>query len=233
ENKQRASVRMSQYLQSWKSIHPFADLSNPEKKKTFKPLKGVIKRPQLTSTVTNLHHSVSCIVVIFVTLFTVQMLVSDKICFSVKGLLLTLAVVVYLALFLHVFAERSRCLVYQLYNDTTPSVLKDPLIMSGVWLVIFYIVCLILARRDEMTCRVDFLLERCFQTEREEMETMENVNRLLLQNVMPLHVASFFMGKALLSKPKFSSVEKIKTIGSTYMAAAGVRHCPVGEDHKV
>ncbi|MED6238548.1 hypothetical protein ATANTOWER_024384 [Ataeniobius toweri] len=458
ENKQRASVRMSQYLQSWKSIHPFADLSNPEKKKTFKPLKGVIKRPQLTSTegklfqnspnrlsidssikgsldtvdiagrkakklnwltllfndlslekqfrlskVTNLHHSVSCIVVIFVTLFTVQMLVSDKdfemavsygvtfpvmvallviafaaymtklhsklplnvqwvlklsrnfttravlrlllvslcvlitllmailnfvflpgtnctsvankadleglrlytvpyylyccllamlgvivfvrICFSVKGLLLTLAVVVYLALFLHVFAERSRCLVNQLYNDTTPSVLKDPQIMSGVWLVIFYIVCLILARRDEMTCRVDFLLECCFQTEREEMETMENVNRLLLQNVMPLHVASFFMGKAvrnqdlysesydcvcvmfasmpqfkefysessangdgleclrflneiivdfddLLSKPKFSSVEKIKTIGSTYMAAAGVRHCPVGEDHK-
>lgn len=28
--KQRASVRMSQYLQSWQTIHPFADLSNPE-----------------------------------------------------------------------------------------------------------------------------------------------------------------------------------------------------------
>lgn len=37
----------------------------------------------------------------------------------------------------------------------------------------------------------------------------------------------------LLSKPKFSSVEKIKTIGSTYMAAAGLRHSPVGEDNKV
>uniref|UniRef100_A0A3Q0RI19 adenylate cyclase n=1 Tax=Amphilophus citrinellus TaxID=61819 RepID=A0A3Q0RI19_AMPCI len=107
------------------------------------------------------------------------------------------------------------------------------------------------------------------------METMENVNRLLLQNLMPLHVASFFIGKTinnqdlysesfdcvgvmfasmpefkefyhessankdgleclrflneiisdfdeLLSKPKFSSVVKIKTIGSTYMAAAGL-----------
>lgn len=29
------------------------------------------------------------------------------------------------------------------------------------------------------------------------METMENVNRLLLQNVLPLHVASFFMGKTI------------------------------------
>ncbi|MEQ2190649.1 hypothetical protein XENOCAPTIV_003702 [Xenoophorus captivus] len=57
---------------------------------------------------------------------------------------------------------------------------------------------------DEMTCRVDFLLERCFQTEREEMETMENVNRLLLQNVMPLHVASFFMGKAVRNQDLYS-----------------------------
>lgn len=28
-----------------------------------------------------------------------------------------------------------------------PGVLKDPRIMSGVWLVIFYVVCLILARQ--------------------------------------------------------------------------------------
>lgn len=28
-----------------------------------------------------------------------------------------------------------------------PGVLKDPQIMAGVWLVIFYIVCLILARQ--------------------------------------------------------------------------------------
>ncbi|XP_077598441.1 adenylate cyclase type 4 [Stigmatopora nigra] len=199
-----------------------------------------------------------------------------SICLSVKALLLTLAVVVYLALFLHVYANRSSCLVSLLYNNTaSPGVLKDPQIMAGVWLVIFYVVCLILARRDELGCRVDFLLEHCFELEQEEMETVENVNKLLLQNVLPLHVASFFMGKTvrnqdlysqsyecvcimfasvpqfkefysessfnrdgleclrflneiiadfdeLLSKPKFSSVEKIKTIGSTYMAAAGL-----------
>lgn len=207
-----------------------------------------------------------------------------KTCLSVKALLLTLAVVVYLALFLHVYAPRSFCLVQLLYNDTyKPGVLKDPQIMSGVWLVIFYIVCLILARQDELSCRVDFLLEHCFNLEHEEMETMENVNKLLLQNVLPQHVASVFIGKnirnqdlysqsydcvcvmfasvpqfkefynetsvnkegleclrflneiisdfdELLSKPKFSSVEKIKTIGSTYMAAAGLT--PPGEERK-
>ncbi|XP_033839987.2 adenylate cyclase type 4-like [Periophthalmus magnuspinnatus] len=207
-----------------------------------------------------------------------------KTCMSVKVLLLTLAVVVYLALFLHVYAPRSFCYVDLIYNGThKPGVLKDPQIMSGVWLVIFYVVGLILARQDELNCRVDFLLEHCFRLEREEMETMENVNKLLLQNVLPLHVASVFMGKnirnqdlysqsydfvcvmfasvpqfkefynedsfskegleclrflneiisdfdELLSKPKFSSVEKIKTIGSTYMAAAGLT--PPGEERK-
>ncbi|KAF7229888.1 adenylate cyclase type 2 isoform X1 [Nothobranchius furzeri] len=456
-SRQRASVRMSQYLQSWSIIHPFADLRNPEKKKHLRPFKDIIKRSQFAkegphgrdnpnrlsvdssirgsvdtvdivgkkakklnwltllfndfklerefrlSEVTGLHHSMSCAAGIFITLFIVQMLVSEmnyqigisygvtflgmlllqlitatgylekwrskmplcgqwllklsdgistivvvrmflvilcvliillmailnlfflpgnnstsvantteleglrlyalpyymyccllamlgvlmfiRICFSVKALLLTLAVVVYLALFLYVYAPMSSHLVDLQYNGTKPGVLKDPQIMSGIWLVIFYIVCLILARRDELTCRVDFLLERCFKAEQDEMETMENINKLLLENVMPLHVACFFMGKTvrnqdlyseshesvcvmfasipefkdfytesnvngdgleclrflneiivdfdgLLSKPKFSSVEKIKTIGSTYMAAVGLKHSPQGEDHK-
>ncbi|XP_017292989.1 adenylate cyclase type 4 isoform X2 [Kryptolebias marmoratus] len=457
ENSKRASLRMSQYLQAWKTVNPFEELSNPDKKKLFKPLKVAIKRPQLVqeeqshcenpnrlsvdssvrgsldtvdivgrktkklnwltllfkdfslekefrfSEVRDVHHSMSCMAAIFVTLFTVQMLVSEKnyqigvsygvtfpvmvlllaialtehlekmrskiplnaqwishlsrsvstrvvlrlfvvvlcvlitllmaflnliflqgdnctsvanttelegirlytvpyylyccllamlgvivfikISFSVKGLLLTLAVVVYLALFLDVYAPRSQCLIDLLYNGTKPGVLKDPQIMSGVWLVIFYFVCLILARQDELTCRVDFLLDRCFKTEQEEMETIENINKLLLDNVMPPHVGSFFMGKTvsnqdlysqsyecvcvlfasipqfkdfytesnvngdgleclrllneiivdfdeLLIKPKFSSVEKIKTIGSTYMAAVGLTHLPQGEDNK-
>lgn len=459
DNRQRASVRMSQYLQSWRNIHPFADLSNPNSAASKKPImptnsalsqsymptegspfqndswlvvdNGVrgsldtidiagrrlkklncltllfndlsLERQFRFSEVKGLHHSLSCVTLIYVTVFAVQMLVSKNnfemavsygatfpvivlllsiaftgylekwhskipssiqwmsglshgvstkvalrlfvvtLCvlitllmailnyvflpgnncttltnrteleglklhtgpyylyccllamlgvivfirtsMSVKTLLLTLAVVVYLALFLHVFAPRSYCLIDLLYNDTKPGVLKDPQIMSGVWLVIFYIVCLILARQDELGCRVDFLLDRCFQTEREEMETMENVNRLLLQNVLPLHVASFFIGKTIrnqdlysqsydcvcvmfasvpqfkefysessanrdgleclrllneiisdfdefLSKPKFSCVEKIKTIGSTYMAAAGLTHLPVCDDRK-
>ncbi|KAI9546251.1 hypothetical protein NQZ68_028687 [Dissostichus eleginoides] len=452
ETRQRASIRMSQYMQSWRTIHPFADLSNPNATPPQRPIvtpnnsaegqPGVcntllvdngmrgsldtmdnagrrlkklncltllfndlsLERKFRVSEVKGLHHSISCTAFVFVTIFAVQILVSKnnfemavsygvtfpvfvlllsiaftgylekwrskmplgvqwisglssgvssraalrlfvvvlcllitllmaflnlifipgnnctsitngkeledlqlysvpyylyccllamlgvivfvRTCLSVKVLLLTLAVVVYLALFLHVYAPRSHCLIDMLYNNgTKPGILKDPQIMSGVWLVIFYIVCLILARQDELSCRVDFLLDHCFKTEREEMETMENVNKLLLQNVLPLHVASYFIGKnirnqdlysqsydyvcvmfasvpqfkefysessanrdgleclrflneiisdfdELLSKPKFCSVEKIKTIGSTYMAAAGLRHAPLSDEEK-
>lgn len=37
----------------------------------------------------------------------------------------------------------------------------------------------------------------------------------------------------LLSKPKFNVVEKIKTIGTTYMAAAGLTNPTTGEERKV
>lgn len=30
ENVKRASVRMSQYMQAWRSIHPFSGLNNPD-----------------------------------------------------------------------------------------------------------------------------------------------------------------------------------------------------------
>ncbi|KAM9406460.1 adenylate cyclase type 4-like isoform 1-T1 [Salvelinus alpinus] len=39
-------------------------------------------------------------------------------------------------------------------------------------------------------------------------------------------------GTNLLSKPKFCSVEKIKTIGSTYMAAAGLTNPAIGDERK-
>uniref|UniRef100_A0A9J7YIL2 Adenylate cyclase type 4 n=1 Tax=Cyprinus carpio carpio TaxID=630221 RepID=A0A9J7YIL2_CYPCA len=206
---------------------------------------------------------------------------------SVKVFLLTLAVVVYLALFLHVYAPRSDCYIRQLYSDnSTPGVLKEPKIMSGIWLVIFYMISLILVRQDELGSRAEFLLEKCFNKETEEMETTKNVNRLLLQNLLPEHVTDFFIGKdiqnqdlyskscecvcvmfasvphffkefynessvnndgleclrflneiisdfdELLNKPKFSAVEKIKTIGSTYMAAAGLTKPASAEERR-
>ncbi|KAK7171282.1 hypothetical protein R3I94_001277 [Phoxinus phoxinus] len=209
-----------------------------------------------------------------------------RVCVSVKVFLLTLALVVYLALFLHVYAPRSDCYVTQLYRDT-PGVLKEPKIMSGIWLVIFYLTSLVLVRQDELGSRTEFLLEKCFKKETDEMETTKNVNRLLLQNLLPGHVTEFFMGKdvlnqdlyskscecvcvmfasvpqfykefynessinnngleclrflneiisdfdELLNKPKFSAVEKIKTIGSTYMAAAGLTNPAKTEEQLV
>uniref|UniRef100_A0A8C3AGN1 Adenylate cyclase type 7 n=1 Tax=Cyclopterus lumpus TaxID=8103 RepID=A0A8C3AGN1_CYCLU len=133
--------------------------------------------------------------------------------------------------------------------------------------------------------RQDFLLKYKNRTEQDEIETRENLNRLLLENVLPAHVAALFVGEnkknedlyyksydcvcvmfasvpdfkefytecdinkegleclrllneiiadfdELLSKPKFSGVEKIKTIGSTYMAAAGLSGTPGQENNQ-
>ncbi|CAK9297753.1 unnamed protein product [Gordionus sp. m RMFG-2023] len=130
-------------------------------------------------------------------------------------------------------------------------------------------------RRVEYDNRLDFFWKSKFKTDREELETMGSLNKVLLENILPAHVAAHFLSQTrgfnslyykhhdnvsvlfasipnfkefwdendvtnkglecmrllneiicefdkLLLKPKFSSVEKIKTIGSTYMAACGL-----------
>ncbi|XP_018605232.1 adenylate cyclase type 2-like isoform X2 [Scleropages formosus] len=167
---------------------------------------------------------------------------------------------------------------------------KHPQVMSCMYITLFLVTMLIIIRQNEYCCRQDFLLKHKNRTEQDEIETRENLNRLLLENVLPAHVAALFVGEnkknevglltntiftgkhkdlyyksydcvcvmfasvpdfkefytecdinkegleclrllneiiadfdeQLLSKPKFSGVEKIKTIGSTYMAAAGL-----------
>ncbi|TSK28256.1 Adenylate cyclase type 2 [Bagarius yarrelli] len=170
-----------------------------------------------------------------------------------------------------------------LSEDLLPGVLKDLKTMGSVSLFIFFVTLLVLARQNEYYCRLDFLWRNKFKRECEEIETMENLNRVLLENVLPAHVAEHFLGRnwknedlyhqsydlvcvmfasipdfkefytesdvnkegleclrllneiiadfdELLSKPKFSGVEKIKTIGSTYMAATGL-NIPPGQDY--
>ncbi|XP_021088113.2 adenylate cyclase type 7 isoform X2 [Mesocricetus auratus] len=170
---------------------------------------------------------------------------------------------------------------------TTPSpgkcLEKDLKTMINFYLVLFYATLILLSRQIDYYCRLDCLWKKKFKKEHEEFETMENVNRLLLENVLPAHVAAHFIGdKAaedwyhqsydcvcvmfasvpdfkvfytecdvnkegleclrllneiiadfdeLLLKPKFSGVEKIKTIGSTYMAAAGLS-IPSGHENQ-
>lgn len=199
--------------------------------------------------------------------------------FELKLIMLTLALVVYNVIFLYTHASLSKCYVDHLYINYTeqwpPGVLKEPKIMGSISFFIFFFTLLVLARQNEYYCRLDFLWKKKFKKEREEIETMENLNRVLLENVLPADVAQQFIGQnlrnedlyhqsydcvcvlfasipdfkefysesdvnregleclrllneiiadfdELLSKPKFSSVEKIKTIGSTYMAATGL-----------
>ncbi|XP_070583290.1 adenylate cyclase type 4 isoform X3 [Erythrolamprus reginae] len=177
-------------------------------------------------------------------------------------------------------SPRFNCLfTVPLYPNQTasrPAVLKEPKVMGAFSFFIFFFTLLGLARQNEYYCRLDFLWKKKFKKEREEIETMENLNRVLLENVLPADVAQQFIRQIrrntqdlyhqsydcvcvlfasipdfkefytesnvnhegleclrllneiiadfdeLLLKPKFSGVEKIKTIGSTYMAATGL-----------
>uniref|UniRef100_A0A672PSH7 Adenylate cyclase type 7 n=1 Tax=Sinocyclocheilus grahami TaxID=75366 RepID=A0A672PSH7_SINGR len=157
--------------------------------------------------------------------------------------------------------------------------MKHPQLMSCIYITLFLFTMLLISRQNEYCCRQDFLLKNKNLADKEEVELCENLNRLLLENVLPAHVAALFVGEnkknedlyyksydcvcvmfasvpdfkefytecdinkegleclrllneiiadfdELLSKPKFSGVEKIKTIGSTYMAAAGLSGPP-------
>ncbi|XP_071423919.1 adenylate cyclase type 7 isoform X2 [Pithys albifrons albifrons] len=199
--------------------------------------------------------------------------------FELKVLLLSIAVTVYLIIF-NTLQHRNLS-----FNDnSTRLFIKEPRIMINLYLVLFYITLVLLAKQIDYYCRLDCLWKNKFKKEHEQFETMENVNRLLLENVLPAHVAAYFIGEKrnedwyhqsydcvcvmfasvpdfkvfytecdvnkegleclrllneiiadfdeLLLKPKFSGVEKIKTIGSTYMAAAGLSVTPGQENNQ-
>ncbi|KAA8586166.1 hypothetical protein FQN60_007735 [Etheostoma spectabile] len=201
-----------------------------------------------------------------------------RINYELKMVVMLVAVVIYNIIILQTHASLLDGFSKAPYPTNTldrPGVLKDLKTMGSVSLFIFFITLLVLARQNEYYCRLDFLWRDKFKRECEEIETMENLNRVLLENVLPAHVAEHFLGRnwknedlyhqsyesvcvmfasipdfkefytesdvnkegleclrllneiiadfdELLSKPKFSGVEKIKTIGSTYMAATGL-----------
>uniref|UniRef100_A0A674PRF4 Adenylate cyclase type 2 n=1 Tax=Takifugu rubripes TaxID=31033 RepID=A0A674PRF4_TAKRU len=195
-----------------------------------------------------------------------------RINYELKMVIMLTAVVVYNIIILHTHS-------FLLDEYRRPGLFKDLKTMGSISLFIFFITLLVLARQNEYYCRLDFLWKNKFKKECEEIETMENLNRVLLENVLPAHVAEHFLARnwknedlyhqsydlvcvmfasipdfkefytesdvnkegleclrllneiiadfdELLSKPKFSGVEKIKTIGSTYMAATGLNASP-------
>ncbi|CAB0032413.1 unnamed protein product [Trichogramma brassicae] len=152
------------------------------------------------------------------------------------------------------------------------------LLQIGFLLCLVALMLHVLDRRIEYTSRIDFLWQNKLKVEQDEVETMRGINKILLENILPAHVAGHFLEtreKAelqkdlyhesydciavmfasipnykefydetdinkqgleclrllneiicdfdkLLLKPKYSSIEKIKTIGSTYMLACGL-----------
>uniref|UniRef100_A0A8D3DX61 Adenylate cyclase type 7 n=1 Tax=Scophthalmus maximus TaxID=52904 RepID=A0A8D3DX61_SCOMX len=279
--KMRASVRMTRYLESWGAVKPFAHLQSPE---GFTPDTIVNGKPRckvsLTPNPVSLplpQYSVFCCI-----LSLVACGVFLRVSFELKVLFLTLASTVYYVIILSTKRELFVAYGIVLYAQTNASwncsryEINQSNSLSALTSAF---------SQNESSFRQDFLLKYKNHTEQDEIETRENLNRLLLENVLPAHVAALFVGEnkknedlyyksydcvcvmfasvpdfkefytecdinkegleclrllneiiadfdELLSKPKFSGVEKIKTIGSTYMAAAGLSGTPGQENNQ-
>lgn len=51
----------------------------------------------------------------------------------------------------------------------------------------------VLDRQIEYTSRTDFLWENKLKIEQDEVETMRGINKILLENILPAHVAEHFL----------------------------------------
>uniref|UniRef100_A0A8C6HGA4 adenylate cyclase n=1 Tax=Mus spicilegus TaxID=10103 RepID=A0A8C6HGA4_MUSSI len=115
--------------------------------------------------------------------------------YELKMLIMMVALVGYNIILLHTHAH-----VLDAYSQVLfqrPGIWKDLKTMGSVSLSIFFITLLVLGRQSEYYCRLDFLWKNKFKKEREEIETMENLNRVLLENVLPAHVAEHFLARSL------------------------------------
>ncbi|XP_071959722.1 adenylate cyclase type 2-like [Antedon mediterranea] len=195
-----------------------------------------------------------------------------KMGFLLKSVVMAISFVLY-CLILHLTHKS----VFTIDDQTTDG--EDKRIPMAVSMTVqLALICITLLLLDRQLCymsRLGFLWQMKFRVEREEVETMESLNKVLLENMLPENVAGHFLRRKikadelyhqsysliavmfasipnfkefymetdinkegleclrllneiiadfdeLLSKPKYSCVEKIKTIGSTYMAAAGL-----------
>uniref|UniRef100_A0A3Q3LAS0 Adenylate cyclase type 7 n=1 Tax=Mastacembelus armatus TaxID=205130 RepID=A0A3Q3LAS0_9TELE len=215
-----------------------------------------------------------------------------RVSFELKVLFLTLASTAYYIIILstkrELFVTYGNIIYAETNNESILKLIglvKHPEVMSCIYITLFLVTMFIIAQQNESCFRQDFLLKYKNRTKQDEIEIRENLNRLLLENVLPAHVAALFVGEnkknedlyyksyncvcvmfasvpdfkefytecdinkegleclrllneiiadfdELLSKPKFSGVEKIKTIGSTYMAAAGLSGTPGQENNQ-
>jgi len=74
--------------------------------------------------------------------------------------------------------------------EELPHQLKTVLLLT-VTLVLFHV----LDRQIEFTSRTDFLWKAKLKVEQEEVETMRGINKILLENILPAHVAEHFLDK--------------------------------------
>uniref|UniRef100_A0A8C6XXZ7 Adenylate cyclase type 7 n=1 Tax=Naja naja TaxID=35670 RepID=A0A8C6XXZ7_NAJNA len=311
--KMRASVRMSRYLESWGAARPFSHLNHRESvsSDTLRPTAdieafSVSFLQYRTIPIPKLRGYFVCAGIVLLCMFTSDVKIFANSCLNPSFFYQYYAYCCILgfiacSVFLRMSFELKLMLLsgaivgYFVIFNSNPSVtcdqecaerlfIKNPKVMINLYLALFYITLVLLSKQIDYYCRLDCLQKNKFKKEHESFETMENVNRLLLENVLPAHVAAHFIGDKLnedwyhqsydcvcvmfasvpdfkvfytecdvnkegleclrllneiiadfdelLLKPKFSGVEKIKTIGSTYMAASGLCVVP-GQENNV
>ncbi|KAI1290360.1 Adenylate cyclase type 8 [Halotydeus destructor] len=150
----------------------------------------------------------------------------------------------------------------------------SPKIKNFILIILFFFVVIYHCRLIERTSRLDFLWKQQAQKELQDMRELRHYNTQLLKNILPDHVATYFLRShnknsdelyaqsyectgvlfascpnfasfysedvnngvecirllneiifdfdQLLDEERFHSIEKIKTISSTYMAASGL-----------
>uniref|UniRef100_A0A8C2HC22 Adenylate cyclase type 7 n=1 Tax=Cyprinus carpio TaxID=7962 RepID=A0A8C2HC22_CYPCA len=293
--KMRASVRMTRFLESWGAVKPFAHLQSREEFSTDAMVNGkgrckvrntlcVWFSQYRTIEMPSFKYYIGCATFVFLCIFIIQMLYSVYNCILALiacGVFLRVSLELKVA-FLFIVSTVSYIIIFysqeNLFSSYSSGLMKDPQLMSCIYITLFLFTMLLISYQNEYCCRQDFLLKNKNLADK-EVELCKNLNRLLLENVLPAHVAALFMGEnkknedlyyksydcvcvmfasvpdfkefytecdinkegleclrllneiiadfdELLSKPKFSGVEKIKTIGSTYMSAAGLSGPP-------
>uniref|UniRef100_A0A8C5E8G0 Adenylate cyclase type 2 n=1 Tax=Gouania willdenowi TaxID=441366 RepID=A0A8C5E8G0_GOUWI len=264
--KMRASVRMTRYLESWGAAKPFANLHQRESMTT--------DNGKINTTVTINQVFVVVVCTPYYTQYFIYCCILGlvscsvflRINYELKMVVMLVAVVIYNIIILQTHSSLLDGFNKALYSTENLDRCLKRMLFDRTH---FYY----------LSGMLDFLWRDKFKRECEEIETMENLNRVLLENVLPAHVAEHFLGRnwknedlyhqsyesvcvmfasipdfkefytesdvnkegleclrllneiiadfdELLSKPKFSGVEKIKTIGSTYMAATGLNVTP-------
>ncbi|KAK4311120.1 hypothetical protein Pmani_017353 [Petrolisthes manimaculis] len=166
-------------------------------------------------------------------------------------------------------------------NEVCPPLIVTSLTLSPgmghfIFVVMIFFALHVLDRQMEYILRLDFLWKQQLEAEKHEAEVTREANKLLLENILPVHVADMFLtnsapsdelyhesydhvsvifasipeysnfyrenvnvedGRMCLNvlteiicdfdtltyHEQFSSVEKIKVVGSTYMAACGLQ----------
>uniref|UniRef100_A0A7N9CNM1 Adenylate cyclase type 2 n=1 Tax=Macaca fascicularis TaxID=9541 RepID=A0A7N9CNM1_MACFA len=147
--------------------------------------------------------------------------------YELKMLIMMVALVGYNTILLHTHAHVLGDYSQVLFER--PGIWKDLKTMGSVSLSIFFITLLVLGRQDLYHQSYDCVCVMFASIpDFKEFYTESDVNKEGLECLRLLNeiIADF---DDLLSKPKFSGVEKIKTIGSTYMAATGLSAVPSQE----